>query len=581
MSAPLQVNDLRVYYPSRRGVVKAVDGVSFNVETGERFGLIGESGSGKSTIALALMRLIRPPGRIESGSALLDGVNLMTLSDEQMRKLRLAEIALVTQGAMNSLNPVMRIRQQIVDALRSHGLRLHGREQDERVAELLESVDLRPEVADMFPHQLSGGMKQRVCIAIAISLRPKLIIADEPTSALDVVVQRRVMETLLKVQERIHAAVILIGHDMGLMAQFAERVAVMRAGRIVEVNGVRRIFTAPEHPYTRLLMQSIPSLDQKDLFVETPAASEQVHGGQRTNGGAHADRSATLIEAREVGKVFRGGVLGQHETIALQDFTLEIAGDRPSITAVVGESGSGKSTMARLFLGLETPTSGAIVYRGKPLRQLSGGDWRAFRRDVQAIFQDPFEVYNSFYKVDHVLTTPIRKFRLASSRRESRELIENALQAVGLKPDETLGRYPHQLSGGQRQRIMVARALLLRPKLIIADEPVSMIDASRRATVLATLHKLKATYGISLIYITHDLTTAYQISDHIIVLYGGKVVEAGDPERVVKQPQHPYTQLLISSIPQADPDRRWREQASTPVEGAGRVAAGAATADGG
>ena len=268
-----------------------------------------------------------------------------------------------------------------------------------------------------------------------------------------------------------------------------------------------------------------------------------------------------LLELRHVTKIFGGGLIKRHRTIALEEFSLSFASGQPSITGVVGESGSGKTTMARLLLGLESPTQGEVLYQGKDLRRLSRTEWRAFRRDVQAIFQDPFEVYNSFYKVDHVLMTPIAKFRLASSKHESRALMEEALQAVGLRPEETLGRYPHQLSGGQRQRIMVARALLLQPKLIIADEPVSMIDASLRATVLANLRQLNKEFGISLIYITHDLTTAYQISDNIIVLYRGSAAEVGDVELVVRQSQHPYTQLLIGSIPLPDPDRPWSDEA--------------------
>jgi len=238
----------------------AVDGVSFDLHPGERLGLIGESGSGKSTIALALMRLIKPPGRIESGTALLEGVDLLASTQDQMRSIRLADIALVTQGAMNSLNPVMRVRDQMVDGLSAHGLRLSRHDASDRVQQLLKSVNLKPEVADLFPHQLSGGMKQRVCIAIAISLQPRVIIADEPTSALDVVVQRRVIQTLRKVQDQIGAAVILIGHDMGLMAQFAQRVAVMRSGRLVEVGDVRDVFARPQHAYTRQLMESLPTL---------------------------------------------------------------------------------------------------------------------------------------------------------------------------------------------------------------------------------------------------------------------------------------------------------------------------------
>jgi ABC-type oligopeptide transport system ATPase subunit len=244
---------------------------------------------------------------------------------------------------------------------------------------------------------------------------------------------------------------------------------------------------------------------------------------------------------------------------ALKDFSLAIDADRPSIISVVGESGSGKTTMARMLLGLEMPTSGEVLYHGKDLRQLSPAARRDFRKNVQAIFQDPFGVYNSFYKVDHVLDTPLRKFKLAGSRSEARRMMEQALRLVGLQPENTLGRYPHQLSGGQRQRTMVARTLLLRPQVIVADEPVSMIDASLRATVLGNLLQLKRQFGISLVYITHDLTTAYQISDRIIVLYQGDVVEAGDPEQIVRSPQHAYTQLLIRSIPEPDPDQRWVE----------------------
>jgi peptide/nickel transport system ATP-binding protein len=266
MTSVLVIDDLHVEFPTSRGPITAVDGVTLALAPGERLGLIGESGSGKSTIALAVMRLIKPPGRIPSGQILLDGTDLLGLSEEQMRRYRLAEVALITQGAMNSLNPVIRIRPQMVDSLKAHGVELSKSGYDDHLAELLRSVGLEPEVANLFPHQLSGGMKQRICIATAISLRPKVIIADEPTSALDVVVQRRVMETLRKVQDELGCAVILIGHDMGLMAQFAQRVAVMRQGKVLEENGVHEIFANPQHPYTRLLMESLPSLDQRESF---------------------------------------------------------------------------------------------------------------------------------------------------------------------------------------------------------------------------------------------------------------------------------------------------------------------------
>lgn len=266
----------------------------------------------------------------------------------------------------------------------------------------------------------------------------------------------------------------------------------------------------------------------------------------------------SLLEARNITKVFGGGIWSKQSTVALKNFSLTIQEERPTIIAVVGESGSGKTTMGRILLGLERPTEGTVLYRGKDLSQLARDEARRFRQEVQAIFQDPFGVFNSFYKVDHVLTMPLAKFGLARNPREGRALIEQALRAVGLRPADTLGRYPNQLSGGQRQRIMVARALLLRPKLIVADEPVSMIDASLRVSILKNLLQLKQDFGISILYITHDLTTAYQISDSIIVLYRGAVVEQGDVE-LVKKPQHPYTKLLVSSIPVPDPNRRWEE----------------------
>ena len=269
-----------------------------------------------------------------------------------------------------------------------------------------------------------------------------------------------------------------------------------------------------------------------------------------------------LLEFHRVTRSFGGGLLERDRVVALEDFSLTLDAEHPTITAIVGESGSGKTTLARLLLGFIAPSSGSVRYRGRDLHELSRSERRAFRREVQAIFQDPYGVYNPFYRVDHVLTTPVARFRLAASRSEGRALIEDALRAVGLRPEEILGRFPHQLSGGQRQRVMVARALLLRPRLIVADEPVSMVDASLRATILASLQQLHRERGISIIYITHDLATAYQVADNVVVLYRARVAEAGDVELVVKSPRHPYTQLLIASIPRVTTDRDWPEEES-------------------
>jgi oligopeptide/dipeptide ABC transporter ATP-binding protein len=273
---------------------------------------------------------------------------------------------------------------------------------------------------------------------------------------------------------------------------------------------------------------------------------------------------APLLEARNVGKIFSGGLFSKKYSVALVSASLTIDNERPSITAIAGESGSGKTTLARLLLGITQPTSGQILYNGQDLRHLDGNQWRTFRREVQAVFQDPFEVYNPFYKVDHVLTTPIGKFYPQAGQAEARQMVEDALHTVGLRPEETLGRYPHQLSGGQRQRIMVARALLLKPRIIVADEPVSMVDASLRATILESLLNVHRQFSISLIYITHDLTTAYQLSENILMMYQGAVVEAGDVDLVIKDPQHPYTQLLIDSIPLPNPKLHWGQREIKP-----------------
>jgi peptide/nickel transport system ATP-binding protein len=284
----------------------------------------------------------------------------------------------------------------------------------------------------------------------------------------------------------------------------------------------------------------------------------------------------SLLEARNLTKAFTAGagLRRRHVTVALEDFGLSLSAERPTITAVAGESGSGKTTLARLLLGIIPPTRGEIRYQGKLLGAMSAAEWRTFRREVQAIFQDPFEVYNPFYKVDHVLTTPIAKFRLASGRAATRDLIEQAVRAVGLRPEETLGRYPHQLSGGQRQRVMIARALVLKPRIILADEPVSMVDASLRATILESLLALQQERRISILYITHDLTTAYQLCEKIVILYQGQVVEVGDVEPVIKRPQHPYTQLLVNSIPLPDPARRWAVGQATADDASSRASAG-------
>jgi peptide/nickel transport system ATP-binding protein len=434
---------------------------------------------------------------------------------------------------MNSLNPVLRIRRSIQDVL--------GRKPDaDEVAALLAQVGLQAAVADRYPHELSGGMKQRVCIALAICRGPRLIIADEPTSALDVVTQRQVMRTLHEAQERLGSALILIGHDMGLMAQSVGRMAVMRGGRLLEAGPTARLFAEPATAYTAELIRSVPVIDGSAHPVPPPSRE-----------------GTDLLRFEAVAKSYGGGLLRPPAFTALHPLSFAFSADPPRILSVVGQSGSGKSTIGSLILGFTRPTTGVVRYQGRDVAGLRGAARRAFRREVQAIFQDPYSAFNPFYRVERSLTLPLRSFGLAASAAEARHRAEAACRDVGLNPAQLMDRFPHQLSGGQRQRLMVARALLLRPLLLVADEPVSMVDASLRAAILELLVELRDRHGISTLYITHDLATAYRVSDEVMVLRAGRVVEAGDPAEVFERPAHPYTRLLIDCLPWPDPARPW------------------------
>ena len=546
----LRVRGLSVDYLTSSQIVHAVRDVDFDIAPGERVALVGESGSGKTTTALALMQMIEAPGRIVAGSAVLGDVDLLALKGRAVRQARLSRVSYVPQGAMNSLNPVLRIGEQMLDGLADHGQRLGGEAARTMVADALRAVGLEPSAARAYPHQFSGGMKQRVCIAIAIAMKPDLVIADEPTSALDVITQKQIMATLIRVQEEIGCGLVVIGHDMGLMAQATHRVIVMQDGRIVEDARVARIFAEPDHPYSRMLIESVPSLGQR---LAAPADSGPPDAA--TSPDDEADTPLLAFDA--VSKTFKGGLFGGPTVGALETCSFTLLGERPQIVSVVGQSGSGKTTMARLVLGFEQPSDGTIRYRGRPLGRMTAPERRTFRAEVQAIFQDPYGSFNPFYKVDRALSLPLRNFDLASGRRDTYARMTEACEAVGLEAGDILGRFPHELSGGQRQRLMVARALMIRPRLLVADEPVSMVDASLRMSILANLQTLKAEFGISVIYITHDLATAYHVSDYVLVLHRGRIVEAGRPGDVIENPEHPYTRALVAAIPWPDPGRAW------------------------
>lgn len=535
----LTLKDISIEFPTAQGVVQAVKALNLSIEKGRRVGFIGESGSGKTTTALAIMQMLAEPGRVASGSIDLGGTDVLALSEEEMRKTRLSRIAYIPQGAMNSLNPVMRIEPQMWDGIIAHEGNIDRVELKKRSDAVLASVGLPAHTANLYPHELSGGMKQRVCIALGIILNPDLIIADEPTSALDVVTQRQVMQTLKDIQAHIGSALILIGHDMGLMAQSVDELAVLKDGELVEYGTVKQIIEKPKHPYTQDLISSVP-LVGGDSFLNPDRQAPAPKRGS----------TEPLLRFDNVRKNY-GAVT------ALHPMSFSLQGDTPQIISIVGQSGSGKSTMGSIMLGFNPPSEGRVLYEGKDVQKMSASESLEFRKNVQAVFQDPYACFNPFYRVNHALKFPFKQFGLSQGEAHTQKAMEEACAAVGLDPDLVLPRYPHQLSGGQRQRLIVARALMLSPKLLIADEPVSMVDASLRATILSNIYDLKDKYGISILYITHDLATAYHVSDYVMVLFKGHVVEAGPPKDVIGAPKHPYTRLLIDSIPWPDLDRSW------------------------
>lgn len=547
------VRNLTVEYDVASGPVRAVDAVSFDVYRGEILGLVGQSGSGKSTIAMAMLRLLQSPGKVTGGEVLLENHDLMKLSSAELNDMRWRKLALIPQGAMNALNPVMRVGHQLRDAIGSHVSEMESGSIASRIAGLFDLVGLDQQVQRLFPHELSGGMKQRVCIAMAMALKPPLVIADEPTSALDVVVQRLVAQSLIRIKNDLGNSMIVIGHDMSLMAQIADRIAVMVEGRIVEIGRTADIFASPEHAFTRQLIKAVPP-----IAGHGKGSSGAEHASIKHRPGAGSEKEIPLLEVRAAGKAYGGGWLHKDDKVtALREVSLSVPESPPRIIAVAGESGSGKSTLGGAILRFVRLDTGSIFFRGRDISLFRGRERIAYRRAVQAVFQDPYAVFNPFYHTDHIFHMVMKRFSLAKGKRDARIRVEAALDKVGLKPDQVLGKHPHQLSGGQRQRLMIARACIMEPELIIADEPVSMVDASLRSSILGIMQRLREENGISFLYITHDLSTAHEICDEIHILYRGLQVESGPVKTVLGNPRHPYTRLLIESIPEADPTHAW------------------------
>jgi ABC-type glutathione transport system ATPase component/ABC-type dipeptide/oligopeptide/nickel transport system permease subunit len=495
----LSVRDLRVSF----GTVRAVDGVSFDLEPGEVLGIAGESGSGKSTIGYALLRLLDPASAYMTGQICFEGADVLAMDQRRLRAYRWDDVAMVFQGALDVLNPVLTAGDQISDVLRERA-GLDGDAARDRAVELLERVGLEEHHADAYPHQLSGGMRQRVVIAIALALKPKVLVLDEPTTALDVIVQREILIHIEHLRRELGLTIVFISHDLPLLLSFSDRVAVMREGRLVEVNTPAQLRKHAEHEYTRQLLAAFPTLEPP------PRSTEPVEPVEH----------APLLEVRGLTRRFARSTVP-----ALDDVSFDVrAGE---VLAVVGASGSGKSTLARVLTGLEHPDAGTFSIAG----------------DVQMVFQDPFASLNPARRVHHHLARPLLLHREVTDLDAQ---VTELLASVGLPPS-IAHRFPHELSGGQRQRVALARALAADPKLLVADEPTSMLDASLRAELLALLRRLARERGLGVLFITHDLPSATAIADRVIVLRRGRIVEDGPIEATLRAPVHAYTRELLDA----------------------------------
>lgn len=528
----LEVRNLSVEFHTAVGVVKAVRDMSYHLDRGETLAILGESGSGKSVSSSAIMNLIdMPPGRISSGEILLDGVDLLTMPLAQRREINGRKIAMIFQDPLSHLNPVYTVGWQIREALTTHGT--DAAKAQAEALRLVGRVGIAdPEHAlDKYPHEFSGGQRQRVMIAMALALRPDLLIADEPTTALDVTVQAEVLALLKELQRETGMAVLIITHDLGVVAEIADRVVVMEKGVLVEAGTVREVYKNPQHPYSRKLIAAAPG---KGEMHQPLKGAEPV------------------LSVRDVRKNY-----GAFAALKGVSFDL-LAGET---LAVVGESGSGKSTLARILLRLDEPDSGSALWKGRDLFQLSPAELYKLRRDLQMVFQDPTQSLNPRMTVYQLISEAWVIHPDILPKAKWRERVAELLTQVGLGP-EHMGRYPHQFSGGQRQRIAIARALALEPQLIICDEAVSALDVSVQAQVIALLDGLRKQMGIAFIFIAHDLPVVRDFADHVMVMQKGEVVELGTVREIFETPKQTYTQALLAAGLDPDPDVQAQNRAA-------------------
>ncbi|WP_431958252.1 dipeptide ABC transporter ATP-binding protein [Nocardia lijiangensis] len=545
----LEIRDLGVCFSSEGRQVPAVQNIGLTVYPGQTVAIVGESGSGKTTAAHAIIDLLPGTGRITSGSIVFDGKDLTKASKKEILAVRGRGIGLVPQDPMSNLNPVWKVGFQVRETLEANGI-AKGTEARRRAVELLEEAGMSDAArrVNQYPHEFSGGMRQRALIAIGLSCRPKLLIADEPTSALDVTVQRQILDHLDGLTAELGTAVLLITHDLGLAAERAEHLVVMYRGRVVESGPALRILRDPQHAYTKKLVNSAPSLASQRLS----AVRKRIEIREQAVEVAEAESVAPdVVVAESLTKVFpiRGGAPWKSSELrAVDDVSFRLR--RGTTTAIVGESGSGKSTVAQMVLGLLAPTSGAVTFDGRDVARLDRKGAFAFRRRVQPIFQDPYGSLDPMYSIFRTIEEPLRTHRIGTSK-ERAAVVRDLLDKVAL-PASVQRRYPNELSGGQRQRVAIARALALSPEVVVCDEAVSALDVLVQAQILNLLNDLQAELGLSYLFISHDLAVVRQIADDVLVMQQGRVVEAASAEEVFDRPREDYTRRLLDAIPGRD-----------------------------
>src|SRR5690625_865566 len=547
----LEIEDLHIDFSVDKRAVHAVRGLNMTIYPGQTVAIVGESGSGKSTTAHAIIDLVPGTGTVSKGSITYEGTDLVRLSKRKRRSYRGTHIGLVPQDPLSNLNPLYKVGTQIKEVLEVNNV-AKGRAADQRVVELLEEAGL-PDAqrrAQQYPHEFSGGMRQRALIAAGLAARPKLLIADEPTSALDVTVQKQILDHLDELTNELGVAVLLITHDLGLAAERADHLVIMYQGEVVESGPALDILQDPRHPYSKRLINAAPSL-QSERVIATERAEVREATQESLAEGASSDLDEPVMRINNLTKVFKlpGKGFSKTDLVAAENVSFNL--DRGTTTALVGESGSGKSTVARMVLGLDEPTNGQVYFEGHDISTIkSQRQHMQFRRRIQPVFQNPYASLDPMFSIFKAIAEPLVVHKVGN-KTEREQRVRTLLDQVSL-PHSAMNRYPNELSGGQRQRVAIARALALKPDVLVLDEAVSALDVLVQDQILQLLNELQTDLGLSYLFITHDLAVVRQIADHVLVMQGGQVVEQADADSIFNAPQEEYTQRLLAAIPGRD-----------------------------